>query len=326
MSTCNTFELFSTPELALRDVRCMEPASGPGTEGRAGGHLMVIVRRGVFVRHLAHSRCATRREDVADAAQVLLYNRLQPYRVSHPLHGGDACTVMQLDDVLVTSLVAEYEGGGVDSRTPFRHGTAPMNPVLQHRVQALRTALRRGLASPLAVEEASLDIARTLLRTSYALRGVRTRAVPPTGARVALRQAEQLRLRLATNPGAGHGLLDLARELGASPTVLSRAFRARFGESIHQHLLRLRISLALDHLAQGTEDLSRLALDLGFHSHSHFTSTFRRLVGCSPSSVRAQLTATELRNAGRALRRQPRASVLPSSDIVPFTRGAAARS
>jgi AraC-like DNA-binding protein len=36
--------------------------------------------------------------------------------------------------------------------------------------------------------------------------------------------------------------------------------------------------------------LSRLAADLGFSSHSHFTAAFRRHYGNSPAAARAILT------------------------------------
>jgi len=35
------------------------------------------------------------------------------------------------------------------------------------------------------------------------------------------------------------------------------------------------------------DDLTSLALDLGFSSHSHFTLAFRRAFGCTPSQFRS---------------------------------------
>ena len=40
-----------------------------------------------------------------------------------------------------------------------------------------------------------------------------------------------------------------------------------------------------DQLESGGADLTRLALDLGYSSHSHFTSSFRVLFGVPPSAV-----------------------------------------
>ena len=90
-------------------------------------------------------------------------------------------------------------------------------------------------------------------------------------------------------PSAPHRIQDLADRLGVSPFQLSRFFRAETGASVHQYLLRIRMAHALARLEEGEEDLSRLALDLGFSSHSHFSEVFRRHFGQSPSRVRAGL-------------------------------------
>jgi AraC-like DNA-binding protein len=43
---------------------------------------------------------------------------------------------------------------------------------------------------------------------------------------------------------------------------------------------------ALERLAKGADDLTVLALELAFSSHSHFTDAFCREVGCTPSRLR----------------------------------------
>jgi AraC-like DNA-binding protein len=48
----------------------------------------------------------------------------------------------------------------------------------------------------------------------------------------------------------------------------------------------LRVRLALDRLRDRSADLTTVALDLGYASHSHFTSVFRRHVGMTPSQYR----------------------------------------
>ena len=45
-------------------------------------------------------------------------------------------------------------------------------------------------------------------------------------------------------------------------------------------------SAALERLAVGADDLTTLALELGFSSHSHFTDAFRREFGRPPSAAR----------------------------------------
>jgi AraC-like DNA-binding protein len=99
-----------------------------------------------------------------------------------------------------------------------------------------------------------------------------------------------VKARLAADPAADVTLPALAREVAASPFHLARTFRAEAGVPVHQYLLRLRLNLALDRLAdEPSTPLSTLALDLGFASHAHLTVTFRRVFGLAPSEARARL-------------------------------------
>jgi AraC-like DNA-binding protein len=54
---------------------------------------------------------------------------------------------------------------------------------------------------------------------------------------------------------------------------------------LYRYQSRLRLARALDLLAQ-YDDLTALALDLGFSSHSHFSAAFRQTYGRTPSEFR----------------------------------------
>lgn len=93
----------------------------------------------------------------------------------------------------------------------------------------------------------------------------------------------------------------LARAVNCSKFHLCRLFKRETGSTLTQYLHRLRINEAMEFLADGEEDLSRLAFDLGFSSHSHFTSVFRRELGVPPSEARALCQGpTEVPEADRA--------------------------
>ena len=49
--------------------------------------------------------------------------------------------------------------------------------------------------------------------------------------------------------------------------------------------MRLRLARALDLLGE-YDDLTALSLELGFSSHSHFSSTFRQAYGRTPAEFR----------------------------------------
>ena len=55
-------------------------------------------------------------------------------------------------------------------------------------------------------------------------------------------------------------------------------------------------------LRAGASDLSRLALELGFCHHSHFTAVFRQGLGSTPREVRRMLTADTIADLGIATR------------------------
>jgi AraC-like DNA-binding protein len=78
-------------------------------------------------------------------------------------------------------------------------------------------------------------------------------------------------------------LSDLARQVHGSPAHLARSFRALTGTSLHEYRTQLRLRAALSLLPDFRSDISSLALDLGFASHSHFGDAFRRQFGLTPS-------------------------------------------
>jgi AraC-like DNA-binding protein len=56
--------------------------------------------------------------------------------------------------------------------------------------------------------------------------------------------------------------------------------------SIHRYANRLRLREGVERIVEGEEDLSHLALDLGFSSHSHFSDVFRREFSLTPREFR----------------------------------------
>jgi AraC family transcriptional regulator len=82
-------------------------------------------------------------------------------------------------------------------------------------------------------------------------------------------------------------LSEIARCVGSAPHHLSRIFQRETGTSIHERLVELRLKRALEILHDGDPDLARLAVDLGFSSHSHFSRSFKSVFGMSPSKYRS---------------------------------------
>ena len=87
---------------------------------------------------------------------------------------------------------------------------------------------------------------------------------------------------------------DLSRSMRCSPWRLCRAFRRVTGQTLTSYRHALRVQAAVEQLRAGRTDLTQLALELGYSSHSHFTHVFRRHLGITPSQVRASELKKEL--------------------------------
>lgn len=86
--------------------------------------------------------------------------------------------------------------------------------------------------------------------------------------------------------GAPLNLDQLAAEAGLSRFHFSRAFRQATGETPLAFVARRRIEVAKLAIRRAEEPLAAVATRLGFQSSSHFSTTFRRVTGLSPSGYR----------------------------------------
>jgi AraC family transcriptional regulator len=78
------------------------------------------------------------------------------------------------------------------------------------------------------------------------------------------------------------GLDTLAAIADLSPKHFARAFRQSTGMPPHRWLIEQRIDRAKALLRKGDASLAEIALACGFADQSHFTVTFRKMVGATP--------------------------------------------
>jgi AraC family transcriptional regulator len=88
-------------------------------------------------------------------------------------------------------------------------------------------------------------------------------------------------------------LAEISEAVGASPSHLAATFKESEQTTIHRYLVNLRLSRAASLLA-GCDDLTTLALNLGFASQSHFSNAFRKWAGCPPGTYRERLRSLRL--------------------------------
>jgi AraC family transcriptional regulator len=91
----------------------------------------------------------------------------------------------------------------------------------------------------------------------------------------------------------------LARLVGLSASHFCRAFKCSFGVSPRAYVLRRRIEVAQALMLTTAEPLSAIAASCGMCDQQHFTRTYRRIVGETPSTWRrtrrGSLGSTEMR-------------------------------
>jgi AraC family transcriptional regulator len=81
----------------------------------------------------------------------------------------------------------------------------------------------------------------------------------------------------------------VAEEVGMSYYHFSRSFKQSIGLSPINYITRQRIERAKRLLAETELPISEIALRTGFSSQSHFTTSFRKLAGVTPSSFRREM-------------------------------------
>lgn len=78
---------------------------------------------------------------------------------------------------------------------------------------------------------------------------------------------------------------EIARDHGVSERTLQRVFREQIGVGPKWVLRRYRLHEATEQIAaHGADDLGRLAYDLGYADHAHFSNDFHAEVGCTPTA------------------------------------------
>jgi AraC family transcriptional regulator len=259
--------LFRTPSVAVGAFRC--PRTHPlfRDTGPIENDVFVFPRTRVAIAH------AGGRRFTADPGVVTLYNRGQLYART-AIDDADRSDWFAVDRALALELVREP---GPDGR-PFRQAHAPSSSATYLRQRRLFERLRSGEPlDALAVEEEVLLLLADVLRDAA--------AADDEGDTDAVDVSERARVELGTRYAEDLSLAGLARAIGVSRSRLCRAFRRATGTTLHAYRDALRLRAALEVLPE-RDDLTALALDLGYASHSHFGARFRRAFGLTPSEAR----------------------------------------
>jgi AraC family transcriptional regulator len=254
----------------VRDIYCRGTCPEHGPEECATTTELVFPYRGTYVRHIGETQA------VAEANQVLFFNEAEGYRISHPVAGGDASLSLSIAPSLLVEL-APISLLNEPSRLAFRLQRLRIDARAQALVAMLRHSLRQNIAERLEAESLALTLVQ---------RALGPRTARAAGASIGRQRiVDRVKLLLASDLTRRWTLSDIAAAIPGSPVYLTQIFQQVEGMPLYRYQLRLRLARALDLLDQ-YEDLTDLALDLGFSSHSHFSASFRQTYGQTPSEFK----------------------------------------
>ncbi len=271
--------LFESPTIRLTRWCCLVRERGVTAERQQFWHVMGFPHAGTYVVHSEGDSA------LIDVNSVAFFNPLGVYRTSHPQGFGDrGAGLVVRPDVVVDALAeAGFEAPSEEGKFPFLRGASSACACwLLHRI-SFRAAAGDPV-DPIEIEERSLAVvAETVAAAVPSNRGPRREH--RSAARRRRESVDAARGYLALRFRDPVRLSDVAAAAGLSPFHTCRAFRKETGVSVNRFLHRLRLRTALDVLPGYRGDITRLALDLGYSSHSHFTYAFRREFGAPPSAA-----------------------------------------
>lgn len=248
-------------------IHCSGDEAAPPIPGSTHGYHLLVPLAGAFVWH----------RDVgapvfANSKTILHVGSNDSYTVSHPA-GEELSAAFWPRRALLDELFGE-----IGDRMPV---SAPCHASIQLELRAMLAALRSG-SEEIEFEEKAIE---WLVKVHAPV--ARGSAVSPKSMQAVRRAKEYIHAHFDDRLS----LTQIAEAVGVSPVYLTQLFKAAEGVPLYRYHLDLRLNAALDRLPRCT-DITRLALDLGFSSHSHFSTEFARRFGMTPADQRSLMQRT----------------------------------
>ena len=148
-------------------------------------------------------------------------------------------------------------------------------------------------ADPLSLERffSALPVPESDLER-WILHGIRDRLTMPLGFAGTATRAEHARRLLFDEYRKPWTLVLLARAVGCNRTTLQSEFQTLTQTTVHQFLVRRRVSMALRLLEDSDLKISRVSREVGYRSHSAFVRHFKRITGVTLATYRISRHAT----------------------------------
>jgi AraC family transcriptional regulator len=289
--------LYRSTVVTIASFRAEPSHPGFHDSGPTENHIFVFPRTSVRIRHPGRAPFLT------SPNVVTFYNKDQVYSRDRVTEEGDHCDWFAVERSILLDAVRRHDPAAVDRPdNPFRftHGPGDADSYLLQRlvVRHLAEHLAEDVpADPLFVEESAVRLlSRTVASAARAWDLSRKSSESTQGD-----LAEAAKTVLARDFREPVSLDQVARRAGSSVFHLCRTFRRHTGSTLHGYRNQLRLRTALERVAAPASDLTDLALDLGYSSHSHFTAAFRKAFGMAPSTFRRKATAQAVRELSSLL-------------------------
>jgi AraC-like DNA-binding protein len=274
--------VFATDSVTIGAFRCGTAHPSFRNSGPIRQDCFVFPRTTVVIEHDGA------RPFVADPTIVTLYNSRQCYERRPVSRDGDRCDWFATSRDVLRGALVHRDRAAAESDRPIRfmHAPSDASTYLEQRRLFTDAAETEDFDS-LAIEERVVALLDRVLDLAYRA----DRARPDADSHRAAALAEATKRWMAPRVTGRLTLANIAAAVDCSVFHLCRSFRRATGLTLHDYREQVRVRLALERVGDGERDLSRLALDLGYSSHSHFTAVFRRAFGVPPSAARRLLFA-----------------------------------
>jgi AraC family transcriptional regulator len=258
-------------------------ASGAGDrpEGSLPCHLVVVSAGGPARAELSWIGEPPTHEQVVEPGHFTFLPAAMPCAS----RWRDGWTAIMVE--MAPGTLAELAGAGDPGERPrLRPVFNRADPFVAHLAEALRDLARDGNSSGMLYGETlGMALAEHLLKrySPAAARSVAPRGGLPTG-----------RMRRVAEYVAAHlegeiSLRDLALQAEMSVFHFARMFKQGTGVPPHQYVLRRRIERARALLADLELPIGDVAVRCGFAHPSHFSDSFHRLQGVTPTEYRRSI-------------------------------------
>jgi len=226
---------------------------------------------GVFNWHLGASTT------LLNANQVLFIVAGDVSQDSHPSNGDAGCLLLTPSVALLETLL-ECDAAQLAARPMIARRVIAADGRIQRIAASLFVRSRSGLLDAADIEEMAIHLLSLALESSVHVRNT------PANGDGSKRLVDAVKEFVSTCEGR-ISLNELATRFDVSPAYLTDTFRRNEGMPLGRYHRQLRLARALVELPHA-EDITELALRLGFSSHAHFSSLFRTAFQQTPSEYR----------------------------------------